>query len=140
MLLLLLFFSNHCRFGSKTDAQSGGGRKGLRQRNQRTLRNGTNRPKRLRRKPRRAKARWTRTADSDRRTGHRPHVRAHIVESDVDSTTCWWCDQTLLPCCTLVHIYILLLILCPLFIFNLRFFFLLLNVTHARGRDARWID
>lgn len=53
---------------------------------------------------------------------HRPHVYVQR-KVHVDSTTCWWCGQTLLPCCTLVHIYILLLILCPLFIFNLSFFF-----------------
>lgn len=43
----------------------------------------------------------------------------------------------MLPCCTLVHTYILFLLLCPLFIFNLIFSF---NFTHARGRDTWRID
>lgn len=60
--LLKLCFSS-CRFGSKTDARSGGDRNALHQRNQRTLRNGTNPAKRPRRKPRRVRARWSRTAD-----------------------------------------------------------------------------
>lgn len=129
----VLFLSR--RFGSKTDARNGGGRKGLHQRNQRTLRNGTNRPKRPRRKPRRVKARWTRTADnkSDRT---RPRVCTYSGECcGLDyMLVVWW---NVLPCCTFVHIYILLLILCPLFIFNLSF---LCNVTHARRHDARWMD
>lgn len=131
-----MFFFKSRRFGSKTDVRSGGGRNALPQRNQRTLRNGTNRPKRPRRKLRRAKARWTRTADSNNKSHLSPATCVHARvqwKVHVDSTTCWWCDQTLLPCCTLVHIYILLLILCPLFIFNLSCF---CNVTHAGGRPV----
>lgn len=51
------------RFGSKTDEQNGEDRKGHRQRNQKTHRNGTNPRKQPQRKLRRAKAMWIQTAD-----------------------------------------------------------------------------
>lgn len=51
------------RFGSKTDEQNGEDRKGRRQRNQKTHRNGTNPRKQPQRKPRRAKVTWILTAD-----------------------------------------------------------------------------
>lgn len=97
------------RFGSKTDEQSGGDRKGRRQKNQRALRNGTNRPKRLSRKPRRAKARWTRTADITRSHLTQAMCVRGIMGSDVDSTTYWWCDKNIvamLHTCTYLHFII----------------------------------
>ncbi len=104
-MIKLCFLSR--RFGSKTDAQSGGGRKGLHPKNQRTLRNGTNRPKHPQRKPRRVKARWTRTADN-KSDKTRPHVCAHRVESDVDSTTCCGVMElvAMLHSCTYLHFII----------------------------------
>lgn len=81
---------------------------------------------RLRRKPRKAKATWIRTADSQTQS----HVCAKIrwTRRHVGGVI-----KRLLPCCTLVHIDTLLLIKCPLFMINLIFS---RNVMRTRRRDA----